>query len=214
MRRKRTRFITFLLFFALTVSLCPAQENGRQRSAQTSAENPTDQSRAPREIRGYRIERAEVRLRRTGGDRRDSAGNNEDGLVQLGTPRVASLTPLGVWLEVPITIAAVEHRGEVELLVFEDVRVDGTPVTIEEYTHRFRLPNDEPLVLPHPARVFMSVGGALLGATSALRETWPVTGRVYVCGRFRRFLFSFRRAVPVELNLLIANPLSNTTRRP
>jgi hypothetical protein len=213
MRRKRTRFITFLLFFALTVSLCPAQENERRRSDQTSAENSTDRSRLPREIRGYRIERAEVRLRRTSSGRRESAENGEDGLVQLGTPRVASLTPLGVWLEVPITIAAVEHRGEVEMLVFEDVRVDGTPVTIEEYTHRFRLPNDEPLVLPSPARIFMSVGGVLLGATSsALRETWPVTGRVYVCGRFRRFLFSFRRAVPVELNLSVANPLRNTTR--
>jgi len=207
MRRAKPHFcaISLFLFFTLAVSLCPAQDgtqqrrsgDGNSRSANSSSNAPT-----PREIRGYRVERADVRIRR-------ATGTSANALVSLGTPRIASVTPLGVWLEVPVTIAAVEQSGQVEMLVFEDMRVGGTPVTVEEYVHPFRLPRNEPLVLPYPARIYLNVTGALLGATSALRETLPVTGRVYVCGRFRRFFLTFRRAVPVELNLSVTNPLNN-----
>ena len=53
---------------------------------------------------------------------------------------------------------------------------------------------------------------ALLGALDEWREskeTWPVTGRVYVFGHFKKFLFKFKRVVPVELNLSLPNPLKD-----
>jgi hypothetical protein len=43
---------------------------------------------------------------------------------------------------------------------------------------------------------------------------WPVTGRVYVFGRFKKFLFSFKRVVPVELSLTLPNPLKSKTIEP
>ncbi|PYS42416.1 MAG: hypothetical protein DMF71_09320 [Acidobacteria bacterium] len=42
------------------------------------------------------------------------------------------------------------------------------------------------------------------------KDTWPVTGRVFVCGKFRKGPFSFKRCVPVELNLTMRNPLKKT----
>jgi hypothetical protein len=86
------------------------------------------------------------------------------------------------------------------------------PVTIEDYMHSFELPNKEAVSLPQPIRLFISSPRAIVGAIndwSNPQETWPVTGRVYVFGRFKKFLFSFKRVVPVELNLTLPNPLKN-----
>ena len=194
-----------LLFVAL---LCPGQDAERQRGEPQGRHSNTASSSThlPREIHGYRVERVRVRIKRPASTV-SGAIESSDALVRFGTLRVESITPRGVWLEVPVSLAAVEQNGQIEMLVFEDVRIDGTPVIIEDYSHPFRLPNDEPLELPRPARVYVSVTSALLGATSAAHETWPVTGRVYVCGRFRRFFLIFKRAVPIELSLSVTNPL-------
>jgi hypothetical protein len=50
-----------------------------------------------------------------------------------------------------------------------------------------------------------------LGDWNTSKDVWPVTGRVYVFGRFKKFLFSFKRVVPVELNLSLPNPMRNKT---
>jgi len=46
-----------------------------------------------------------------------------------------------------------------------------------------------------------------IGEWTDWKETWPVTGRVYVFGKFKKSLFSFKRCVPVELDLTMRNPL-------
>jgi hypothetical protein len=68
------------------------------------------------------------------------------------------------------------------------------------------------LTLREPLRFFISTPVAALAAVDEWnnsKETWPVTGRVYVCGKFKKFLFTFKRCVPVELELAMKNPLNS-----
>ncbi len=169
-----------------------------------------EQRAYPKEIRGYKIERAKVEIKRQKEARKSDEMGDADALIQFGEPRVARVTPLGLTLEVPITIAAVKQGGHVDFLTFEDMTVNGTPVSVEEYDHPFELPNKNSLVLREPIRLFISAPRVLLGALDEWgnsKELWPVTGRVYVFGRFKKFLFNFKRAVPNELNLALSNPL-------
>jgi hypothetical protein len=173
----------------------------------------------PKEIRGYKVARAKVEVKKpkdnkgqsqAPGSTTTTAMTDADALIQFGEPRIAKMTPLGITMEVPVTVAAVKQGGHVDFLTFEDMVVNGTSVTIEDYMRPFDLPNKQPVLLPEPVQVFISAPRALLGALgewNSSKDTWPVTGRVYVFGRFKKFLFSFKRVVPVELSLTLPNPL-------
>jgi hypothetical protein len=184
----------------------------------------------PKEIRGYKVERTVVEIKKpeskTQRPRRVNAPNqsNEtnqsdsvagsdgdvDQLIVLGKPQLVRATPLGITLEVPIVVSAVKQGGKVDFLVFEDMVVNGTSVNVDEYHHSFDLPNNDPLTLRDPLRFYIYLPSALLAALgdwSDAKETWPVTGRVYVFGKFKKSVFSFKRVVPVELKLTMRNPL-------
>ncbi|MDT5124188.1 MAG: hypothetical protein QOC96_3670 [Acidobacteriota bacterium] len=168
----------------------------------------------PKEIRGYKVELARVELKKPNAKEAKKSASDEtdmDDLIQLGEPRVASLSPFGITLEVPVTVAAVKQGGHVDFLTFEDMMVNGTPVTVNEYQHPFDLPNDHPMTLPDSVSIYISTPRAMLGAIGEWRQPksiWPVTGRVYVFGHFKKFVFNFKRVVPVELNLSFKNPLA------
>ena len=190
------------------------------------------QARAyPKEIRGYKVERTVVEIkkpeakssksgnsqnRNDGADqsaRSNSAANaaeEVDELIQLGTPQLARVTPLGITFEVPIIVAPVKQSGHVDFLVFEDMVINGTSVDIDEYQHSFDLPGKQSLTLGNPLRIYVYLPSAMLvalGDWSDSKETWPVTGRVYVFGKFKKSVFSFKRVIPVELKLTMQNPL-------
>ncbi|HKO61763.1 MAG TPA: hypothetical protein VJV03_11430 [Pyrinomonadaceae bacterium] len=180
----------------------------------------------PKEVRGYKVHRAEVELKKTE-SKKDESGKSDSRkrrttdeqeyqqdeplLVRLGEPKLVSVSPLGVTFDVPVIIGAIKQEGEVDRLVFDDMRVNDIAVTIDDYAHKFKLPNKEPLTLQPSLRIFVSTPQAVLRTIDELlnsKETWPVTGRVYVCGHFKRFLFKFKRAVPVELDTSIKNPVN------
>jgi hypothetical protein len=188
----------------------------------------------PNEIRGYKVERTVVEVKKpdksrksdnvtsqagnnTGGqpnrDGQASESNSEsdvDALIKFGKPQLARVTPLGITFDVPIVVSPVTKSGRVDFLVFEDMVVNGSSVEIGEYHQSFDLPNKDPLTLGAPLRFYIYLPSALLAALgdwSDSKETWPVTGRVYVFGKFKKSLFSFKRVVPVELNLTMRNPL-------
>ena len=179
----------------------------------TSSTTPVPRT-YPKEIRGYKVELAKVELKKPNAKEAKKSASDEtdtDDLIQLGEPRVASISPLGITLEVPVTVAAVKQGGHVDFLTFEDMMVNGTPVTVNEYQHPFDLPNDHPMTLPDSVSIYISTPRAMLGAIGEWRQpksVWPVTGRVYVFGHFKKFLFNFKRVVPVELNLSFKNPLA------
>jgi hypothetical protein len=203
-----------------TLALCAmlflsALTFAQQPTAKSSSSHPsTSTARSyPKEIRGYKVEVAKVELKKQDAKGKDeAAGPKEETLIQLGEPRVTSVSPLGIALEVPVTVAAVNQGGHVDFLTFEEMTVNGTSVTVNEYQHPFDLPTSKPITLPVPVSLYISTPRALLGALgewSQPKDVWPVTGRVYVFGRFKKFLFKFKRVVPVELNLSFHNPLKN-----
>lgn len=209
---------------ALIVALTALTFSSRSVSGQQQQQSspplvaPSSTTRTfPKEIRGYKVERAKVEIKKpksAKGQEQSTPTTEADALIQFGEPRIAKMTPLGITMEVPVTVAAVKQGGRVDFLTFEDMVVNGTPVTIEDYMLPFNLPNKQPVLLPQPVQVFISTTRALLGALgdwNASKEVWPVTGRVYVFGRFKKFLFSFKRVVPVELSLSLPNPLRNKT---
>jgi hypothetical protein len=181
----------------------------------------------PKEIRGYKVERTVVEVKkpdpknqRSGNSRGGSDGvdqadaaNSEsdvDALIQLGKPQLAHVTPLGIYFAVPIVVAPVKQSGHVDFLVFEDMVINGTSVDIDEYQHAFDLPNKQSLTLGDPLRIYIYLPSAMLAALgdwSDSKEMWPVTGRVYVFGRFKKSVFSFKRVIPVELKVTMQNPL-------
>ncbi len=183
-------------------------------AATTPAQSPKDTSPAarplPKEIRGYKVERASIKRRTDAKQPTPPADSPVEPLVQLGEPRVSNISLLGLTLEIPLVVAPVKQGGAVDFLIFEDMRINGTPVSIDEYSHPFRLPNKQPLTLEQPIRVYVTTPRLLLGAYdewNESKETWPVTGRVYVCGRYKKFVLNFKRAVPVEINIELPNPV-------
>lgn len=208
--RVATLFMLLSLLISLFISPSGAQET---EVKPTARDFPTERS-YPKEIRGYKLERAKVEIRKQkevkGGDAPEKVSRDADALIQFGDASIVRMTPLGITLEVPITIAAVKQKGHVDFLTFEDMVVNDIPVTVEEYSHSFDLPANQPTLLPMPVRLFISTPRALLGALGEWKEAkemWPVTGRVYVFGQFKKFVFKFKRVVPVELSLSLPNPL-------
>jgi len=164
-----------------------------------------------KEVRGYKVERAQVEFKKTRSSRNERVDDPEIP-IRFGEALLVHVTPLGVTFDVPVIVAAVKQEGDVKQLVFEDIRVNDMPVTVDDYLHPFALPNKQPLTLTPPLRVFVSTPRALLRTIDELlnsQEVWPVTGRIYVCGHFKKFLMKFKRAVPIELQASINNPLRN-----
>jgi hypothetical protein len=176
-------------------------------SLPNSAQTPT----YPKEIRGYKVERAVVEVKRPDSKRETNGSTPEENdLIKFGNPQLVSATPLGIRLEIPIVIAPVRQKGEVDFLVFEEMVINGTPVEIEDYNHKFKLPAKETLILKDPLRFYIYLPNALLAALgewTASKETWLVTGRVYVFGKYKKTIFNFKRCIPIELNLTMRNPL-------
>ena len=181
-------------------------------------EVPAQTRTYPDKIRGYKVERTVVEVKRTspkpGNDGQStqptSDDSNVDQLISLGKPTLARVTPLGITFEVPMVIAPVTQSGKVDFLVFEDMEINGHSVNISDYEHSFSLSHSKPLTLNHPLRIYIYLSSALLAALGEWtdsQDTWPVKGRVYVFGKFKKSLFSFRRCVPVELDLTMRNPL-------
>jgi len=205
--RKPGRLIALLLLFSGAIA-SPAQIKTTRNY--------------PKEIRGYKVERTVVEVKKPETETRNSGSkgrepNSEpnaeadvDELIKMGKPQLARVTPLGITFEVPVIVSPVKQSGHVDFLVFEDMLVNGASVNIDEYQREFDLPNKQPLTLSEPLHFYIYLPGALmaaLGDWSDSKETWPVTGRVYIFGRFKKSLLHFKRVVPVELNVTMRNPL-------
>ena len=174
----------------------------------------------PDNIRGYKVERTVVEIKKPENKNQADDGvtassdSDVDQLITFGQPSIARATPLGMTFEVPVVVAPVKQSGKVDFLVFEDMEINGHSVHIDDYNHSFGLPDKKSLTLRDPLRIYIYLPGAILAALgdwTDSRDTWPVTGRVYVFGRFKKKILgistSFKRVVPVELNLTMRNPL-------
>lgn len=165
----------------------------------------------PKEIRGYKVARAEVESKKAGTKATDEETDSEP-LIRFGDPQHTRITPLGISFEIPIVVAQVKRKGRVEFMVFEKMLVNNTSVEIDEYHHDFDLPNKAPLTLTEPLKFYVHLPHAVLAAIDEWndsKKTWLITGRVYVFGKFKKSLFTFKRCIPIELNITIPNPLQS-----
>lgn len=186
-----------------------------------SAQRPNESDKGstlPKEVRGYKVHGARVELKSTGSGKKKPDKKNgkeeydedEPMLVRMGEAQLVSVSPLGVTFDVPVVVGVVKQQGDIDRLVFEDIRVNDISVRLADYVHPFALPNKESLALAPPLRIFVSTPQAVLRTMDNLldsKDVWEVTGRIYVCGHFKKYLFKVKRAVPVELQTSINNPL-------
>jgi hypothetical protein len=157
----------------------------------------------PKKIRGYKVYQADISVK-------NKAKKSSEAVIKIGEPEVADVSVGGLTLEILFEIEALEQSGTVDFLAFHDFQVNGIKVNVEEYKHSFELKKNQNIILPQPARIFVSTGQTLRGALKEWRESkeeWTVTGRVFVFGHFRKAGFKFKRVVPVDINLKIKNPL-------
>ena len=159
----------------------------------------------PEKIRGYRVHKEAIVLTAAGPDKKQKSP-----AVSAGEPEVKDVEVSGISFEIPLEFTAPEQSGKVEFITVHDLRVNGIPVDVEEYRSPFAFKKNEVVVLPAPLTVFVPAPRILQAAWSEIRDSkaeWKITGRVFIFGKFRRFGFYHKRVVPVDLDLMIPNPL-------
>lgn len=162
----------------------------------------------PKEIRGYKVETAKITVKNTDG--KDESKDDSEAFVTLGEPTLANVGLSGVTFDISVHLSPLEQKGTVDFLSFRDFKVNGTSVTIEDYTESFSFKKNKPIDLPQPIKVFVGMGQTLMGGIGEVRdskEEWEVTGTVFVFGKFKKFGFNFKRVVPVPVNVKIKNPI-------
>jgi hypothetical protein len=162
----------------------------------------------PREIRGYKVHKTNISVKTSSA--KAPARSGPEALVKIGDPAVTGLSFTGITFEIPAEITAFDQSGRVDFLTFHDFKVDGLAVDVEEYRSAFSFRKNELVVLPKPARIFLGTGQIVKAAWKEIAETkkeWTITGRVFVFGKFKKLGFSFKRVIPVDINLTIKNPL-------
>lgn len=162
----------------------------------------------PKKIRGYKVFQTDISVKSH--LELSSDEKAKDTVVRLGEPELTDISLTGITLEISAEIEGLFQNGKVDFLAFEDFKVNGLDVEIEEYREPFDLVAGQKTVLPKPVKIFLGTGQALRGAHRELKspeDEWPVSGRLFVFGRFKKFGFSFKRVVPVEINIRIENPV-------
>lgn len=165
----------------------------------------------PKEIRGYKVEKAKIKVKNDNGNNESKDDKDDsEAFVTLGDPTLANLGLTGITFDITARLSPLEQKGKVDFLSFKDFKVNGTAVTIEDYTESFSFEKNKPIELPAPIKVFVGMGQTLLGGIGEARdskEEWEVTGTVFVFGKFKKFGFNFKRVVPIPVNIKIKNPV-------
>lgn len=159
----------------------------------------------PSRIRGYKVHRADITV---AGE--TVAGKTPDVLIKLGTISFSDLALLGATVEISIDITSNRYAGRVDRVMFRDFEFGGIGVDVEEYTHSFAFKKGETIRLPSAARVVLPLTSVTHVPFSDLwsnAEYLNVTGTAFVFGSFKKHGFRFKRVVPVQIDLKIANPL-------
>lgn len=168
----------------------------------------------PGKIRGYKVYQTKISVKTE--KEKEKPGEkaiekkSAEAIVKIGEPQLGDVSLTGITLEFSAEIEGVEQSGKIDFLTFEDFKVDDLSVDVEEYNNPFEIKKNEKVFLPKPVRVFVRADKALRGALGEWKDSkklWNVTGRIFVFGRFKKFGLSFKRVVPVEINLKIENPI-------
>lgn len=158
----------------------------------------------PGKIRGYKVHDEIINLANDGSKTVDKP------YVVVGTPTVSDVSLGGVTLAILGELEEAGFDGRVEMMTFRDFHVNGVSVEVSEFNTPFTVKKRGKTTLPAPATVFLPTTNILNAALKEVTDSktdWTVTGRVFVFGKFKKFGFSFKRVIPVDVNLTIKNPL-------
>lgn len=153
----------------------------------------------PSKIRGYKVHDAKIDLGR-------------DASLKIVDWRVAELGLTGATIEVSAELLSKKQGGQIEFVTFSDFRVNGIPVEIEEYKNPFTVKKGQWFALPQPARVRVRTSSL---APAAVREftqgkgEMAIAGTAFIFGKFKKFGFTFKRVVPIKIEMTVANPLAH-----
>lgn len=170
----------------------------------------------PDKIRDYKVYDAKISVKTNQNAQTEIDKKGESAAtVKIGEPELTEVSLTGITFEISGEISNLGQSGTVDFLAFHDFRVNGLTVEIEEYKESFAFEKNQSVKLPKPVRIFLSAAQTLRGAMREIKNSqdeWLVTGRVFVFGKFKKFGFSFKRVVPVEVSVKIKNPLKETDK--
>lgn len=165
----------------------------------------------PNEIRGYKVYKARIVVKT---DREKPENPKEkdknEAFVKINDPEFADISLTGITFELAAELSSIEQSGTVDFMTFNDFRVNGLKVEVEEYKDSFDFKKNEPIILPKPFKIFLRADQALSGAFKEFKNSkdeWRVTGRVFVFGQFKKSFLKFKRVIPVEIDISIKNPI-------
>lgn len=162
----------------------------------------------PKEIRGYKVQRVKISIKNQ--NKKTDAKDKSEVFVKVGEPELIDVSLSGITFELSAEIDSLQQSGTVDFLTFQNFRVNGLKVDVEEYKESFEFKKKQTIVLPKPIQFFLSATQTLRGALKEAKESkdeWTVTGRIFVFGQFKKSFLKFKRVIPVEINLKIKNPL-------
>ncbi len=169
----------------------------------------------PSKIRGYKVYDAKVVV--TNATDAFVQKDRPDAIVRILKPAITSVSLSGAVVEIGAEITAINQSGSVEFMTCRDLSVNGVAIEVEEYSHPFAFKEGEMVTLPKPATIAIKTANIAKAAYRELvdpKKDWSVTGTVFVFGKFKRFGFSFKRVVPVKIDLTIKNPLNTLKHDP
>jgi hypothetical protein len=161
----------------------------------------------PDKINGYKVYDSNISI--TTSDLLTDS-KEDDAHIKLSDPKLADIGLFGATIEIGASVTSTKQSGSVDLIIFKDIFVNGFRVDVEDYTHAFTFKKGESTTLPKPARITLKTSSLPLAAYNELvnsKSELSVTGTAFVFGKFKKMGFSFKRVVPVKIDLRVKNPL-------
>ncbi|MBS1769363.1 MAG: hypothetical protein JSS77_06850 [Acidobacteria bacterium] len=158
----------------------------------------------PDRIDGYKVHKKPIVINSV--ERKDS---KKDVDFVLNTPTFAGASLTAVKFKFAAALSS-DRAAKIEKIRFYGLTVNGIAVKIDEFDRAFDLKADELVTLPEPFAGEVSSFGVAKGAWLELttpKKEWVVKGKAYIFGRFKKFGMTFRRAIPVEFDLSVKNPI-------
>ncbi|MEO7540054.1 MAG: hypothetical protein ABIV21_08490 [Pyrinomonadaceae bacterium] len=165
----------------------------------------------PDKIRGYKIYNAKPSIALPGSD----PNHRADVTVSFDELKIISVGLTRAVVTVGATVTSNNQSSRINFLSFHDITVNGIPVEVEEYDHSTSFKKGVPITFESPLRasiLFASAPRSIL--TELLRESgdWRINGTVFVFGKFKKHGFSFKRVIPVPIDLKVQDPLKALAR--
>ncbi|MEO6590502.1 MAG: hypothetical protein ABIP06_14490 [Pyrinomonadaceae bacterium] len=162
----------------------------------------------PKKIRGYKIYQTKISINPN--SENSSGKKDTEAIVKLGDLELTDISLSGITLEISADIESIEQSGKIDFVTFQDFKVNGLDVKIEEYKESFEIKHGEKTLLPKPVKIFISASQTLRGALKELKESkkdWTISGKLFVFGTFKKYGFKFKRVVPLDIIFKIENPV-------